>query len=625
MKTPFCYYFLLCLMLSIAHSAVGQRNNPGYKNQKIKKTLPSPDRSVSLPNSKLTGIVCEDSAVFNGVNVAIPDGDPIGVVNVQNVGGIGGTVMGLDVFLSKVCFKVDHTWVGDLIISLSNPAGDVVVLLDRPGYPATMVGCGGENLEICIVPGTGNEAENVCNTLPAISGDYTAFNGADLGLFNSVGGSPNGSWKITLSDNEQIDTGMLVDWKLIFNTGPVPDWNSPGTICNNIAPLNLNTFVTGTAGGTWSGNGVNGSTFDPSGLSGNIDITYTVTDLSGCSNSQTNVINVIGGSPVASFTTGSISLEATFSNTSSGGGSWLWDFGDGTTDTSENPVHYYPSAGTYTVSLTASNSCGSNISTQQITVMNCPNDLVNGDFESGPGSGAWTEFSLTFGTPICSMASCGTGSSLGAHTGNFWAWFGGVTGFEQGSLSQSFNIPVNSTATLSFWLEMSNCDSPSDYLKVAIDADTIFGQPASGPNCGLIGYVRHIINLNAYADGNSHTLTFFSRTYGINGGTSDFFVDDVQLNVCTPIGITEYHLTRKVIISPVPAHDRVSVRFTEMNRKNITIEVNDAIGRNMFRKMIPNLRGEHDEILDVSLWHQGVYLVRILSDDQSLTRKIVVH
>ncbi len=39
---------------------------------------------------------------------------------------------------------------------------------------------------------------------------------------------------------------------------------------------------------------------------------------------------------------------------------WLWDFGDGFTDTTQNPSHTYMSSGTYTVSLTATNSIGNN-------------------------------------------------------------------------------------------------------------------------------------------------------------------------------------------------------------------------------------------------------------------------
>ncbi|RAK63443.1 GEVED domain-containing protein [Hymenobacter edaphi] len=44
--------------------------------------------------------------------------------------------------------------------------------------------------------------------------------------------------------------------------------------------------------------------------------------------------------------------------------SWLWDFGDGTTSTQQSPRKCYTTAGTYTVTLTATNTTGSNTSTR---------------------------------------------------------------------------------------------------------------------------------------------------------------------------------------------------------------------------------------------------------------------
>jgi hypothetical protein len=49
--------------------------------------------------------------------------------------------------------------------------------------------------------------------------------------------------------------------------------------------------------------------------------------------------------------------------------SWLWDFGDGTTSTDQDPSHYFVVSGTYTVSLTVSNACGSSTITQSIDVV----------------------------------------------------------------------------------------------------------------------------------------------------------------------------------------------------------------------------------------------------------------
>lgn len=69
------------------------------------------------------------------------------------------------------------------------------------------------------------------------------------------------------------------------------------------------------------------------------------------------------------FTTNN--LNATFSDSSSGGIAWLWDFGDGASSTVQNPSHGYASFGNYTVCLTVTNSCGSDSTCKSVSVF-CP-------------------------------------------------------------------------------------------------------------------------------------------------------------------------------------------------------------------------------------------------------------
>ena len=69
-------------------------------------------------------------------------------------------------------------------------------------------------------------------------------------------------------------------------------------------------------------------------------------------------------SPVADFsastTNGVVPLTVNFTDLSTGTPtSWLWDFGDGNSDVAQNPSHNYTVIGTYTVTLTATNACGS--------------------------------------------------------------------------------------------------------------------------------------------------------------------------------------------------------------------------------------------------------------------------
>ncbi|MCB9256056.1 MAG: gliding motility-associated C-terminal domain-containing protein [Chitinophagales bacterium] len=69
----------------------------------------------------------------------------------------------------------------------------------------------------------------------------------------------------------------------IFN-GLNASWTFPSKICNNLAPLNLNNFLSAnaTSGGTWSGDIENTNFFNPQGKLGNYTISYTVIDPNSC-------------------------------------------------------------------------------------------------------------------------------------------------------------------------------------------------------------------------------------------------------------------------------------------------------------------------------------------------------
>jgi len=60
------------------------------------------------------------------------------------------------------------------------------------------------------------------------------------------------------------------------------EWSSPGDMCANHAPVELDSLIMGTMGGTWSGTGIQSRIFHPSGLSGEITLTYTLPPLSTC-------------------------------------------------------------------------------------------------------------------------------------------------------------------------------------------------------------------------------------------------------------------------------------------------------------------------------------------------------
>ncbi len=123
------------------------------------------------------------------------------------------------------------------------------------------------------------------------------------------------------------------------------------------------------------GDGFNSTSQNPShsyASVGTFTVNLTVSNEAGANSSiLAGAVTVYASgtaSPVASFTAsqsiGTVTpMTVTFTDTSTGmPTTWSWNFGDGdsTNSTVQNPVHAYTKTGTYAVSLTASNSVGSN-------------------------------------------------------------------------------------------------------------------------------------------------------------------------------------------------------------------------------------------------------------------------
>ena len=153
--------------------------------------------------------------------------------------------------------------------------------------------------------------------------------------------------------------------------------------------------------------------------------------------------------------------------------------------------------------------------------------VADGGFEQGRPNPDWTESSTNFGSPICSIQSC-TGFFGGAFQGQWWAWFGGATQLEIGSLSQPVTIPIG-TATLSFRLDITAASGNGvDILSVSLDGTIVFTALESDM-AAYHPWTKVLIDVSAFADGGSHLLSLDSNTTG--PFRTNFFVDAVDITV----------------------------------------------------------------------------------------------
>ncbi len=160
-----------------------------------------------------------------------------------------------------------------------------------------------------------------------------------------------------------------------------------------------------------------------------------------------------------------------------------------------------------------------------------PNPVADPGFEGGTPNASWAEASTNFGTPLCDPTSCN--NVVGARTGNWWAWFGGVaSALEQGSLEQSVAIP-SGNATLVFHLSIpASSGNGTDFVRALVDGNVVFTAFERDARF-TSGYARVEVDISCFADGGAHLLRFESTSAGTGPGTfSSFFVDDVSIDGC---------------------------------------------------------------------------------------------
>jgi len=191
--------------------------------------------------------------------------------------------------------------------------------------------------------------------------------------------------------------------------------------------------------------------------------------------------------PTAGFTfapsEGNAPLAVQFTDISSGNvTAWHWDFGDGETSTEQNPSHTYANAGTYTVSLNASNAYGFNISTVKSAVNVLPAPVVNITYVPEEGNAPLT---VQF-----------TDASAGNITAWHWDFGDGNTSTET---NPSHTYANAGTYTVS--LNASNAYG-SDVVTVA-DAVHVLPAPVAGFACSPgSGYLPLAVTFTSTSTGN---------------------------------------------------------------------------------------------------------------------------
>ncbi|MFH2036308.1 MAG: PKD domain-containing protein [Candidatus Zixiibacteriota bacterium] len=292
-------------------------------------------------------------------------------------------------------------------------------------------------------------------------------------------------------------------------------------------------------------------------------VTLTVTNMCGSSTKDRIVTLKKKPVPVADFTTELTEYCAehliTFTNLAQNADKYLWDFGDGTNSTDENPTHQYANAGVYTISLTASNDCGDDTETkvEYITIFPLP----------------YADFSAS-STDICTNSLVYfTDLSLNADN---WYWdFGdGETSIGQNP-GHTYTSPGNYTVSLTVSNQCGDDTATKElYIRVIDPPTADFDYETSGL---CEGGTATFMNLSSgavsfyweFGDGLTSTIENPTHTYA---STGTFTVILTVTNMCGKDDISreiEVSVMKPPIADfvadPTEACVNTNVQFTDLS------------------------------------------------------------
>jgi PKD repeat protein len=277
---------------------------------------------------------------------------------------------------------------------------------------------------------------------------------------------------------------------------------------------------------------------------------------------------------ISNVSSGNIPLNVQFiDSTTNTPTSWVWSFGDGGTSTSRNPVHVYSSAGTYTVTLTASNAEGSDTATKSgfITVSSAavtPVALFHSNVTTGTVPTSVQFLDASTNSPTSWVWSFGDGSSsteqnpVHAYTsaGTYTVTLTATNAGGSNTVSKTGHIVVGAVATAPDAAFLSTVESGSAPLTVQF-VDSSVNTPTAW--------------VWSFGDGNTSTLQNPSHTYTTEGtytvtltvtntGGSDTMTKAGYISVTFAEPITSF--TSNVTRGPAPLY----VGFTDTSNNTPT-------------------------------------------------------
>ncbi len=388
---------------------------------------------------------------------------------------------------------------------------------------------------------------------------------------NSIAFSPthtypeDGTYSVILIASNGCGSNTLIQ-SVTINTLPVAAFSANATSgCTGLNVQFADQSSSNATGWNWSFPGGTPSSSPAQNPSvtynnpGNFSVTLTVSNAAGNDTATEPDFIAVADVPTAGFGISVVDRTVNFSNITTNGVSYVWNFGDGTNSTAFSPTHTYTEDGTFPVILIANNGCGSSTLIQTVTISTLP----TADFTANVTNGC-----ASFNVQFSDQSSSNTTS---------WSWSfpGGNPSF---SNSPNPVVAYITRGTYDVSLTVANANGNASTTKAGfISVEDV---PSAGFGSSISERTVNFTNTSFHADsyfwqfgdGSSSTLLNPVHTFTSDG------IYTVQLNATNACGTNSIAETITIVTVPTAAFSANAsngcvpfvVQFNDLSSANTT-------------------------------------------------------
>lgn len=322
---------------------------------------------------------------------------------------------------------------------------------------------------------------------------------------------------------------------------------------------------------------------------------------------------------------------------------WNWTFTGGTpaSSTSQNPTVSYATAGTYAVTLTATDGTSNDTETKNAYITVLPaigktapftedfeavSSIPNNDWmvDNPDGGYGWNLITTTgySGTKSLKLQSA---SITSGHIDEF--------------MSNTIDLSGMSSVLVTFkYSFVQKNASNSDILKVYVSNDCgeswTLRKQISSANLSTGGIQLSQFTPSSTSQWAESQITNISASYLTDnfrikwsfesGGGNNLYIDDI--NISWALSTDELTADFGLSAYPNPLDEQTTLQFNLTNETNVDLSIYDVIGKNIMNVAKGNLgSGAHSYTIDASELNAGVYFVKLKAGNREMVKKIIIH